>query len=238
MPTYKTTGLVLSRLNFGEADRIITFLTPDYGKLKAVAKGVRKIKSRQAGHLELFSETELMLAKGRNLDVIAGARLKRHFQNLTEDYRSLTFAYLLAEILGRTVKEGMTTRRVYALAVETLGSANDNGYSETLELGFKLRLMDLLGYHPQLDHCVVCGKTVGEFYFDPDLGGIVDGGCSQSRPFKMDQPTRALWRALLIGQSVDEAEKLAAHSILICNAFMEHTLNLRLSSREMLESGA
>lgn len=237
MPTYKTTGLVLKRINFGEADRVITFLTPDHGKLRAVAKGVRKIKSRMAGHLELFSETELMLAKGKNLDVIASARLKHHYQSLAENWQSLTFAYLMAEILEKVIDQGITQRRVFGLTAEILKELDERGYSPMLELSFKLRLMDLLGYRPNLEQCVVCGKETGEFYFDPKLGGIIDAGCAQGRPFAMSQPALILWRALLKGQLPDEVEELSKHSLLMCNAFMEQTLNLRFNSREMLEIG-
>lgn len=76
MPSYQTTGLVIGRTNFGESDRIIRFITPDYGKISAVARGVRKIKSRLAGHLEPLGTVMLSLTTGRsNIDVITGARL-------------------------------------------------------------------------------------------------------------------------------------------------------------------
>lgn len=234
MPTYKTTGLVLKRINFGEADRIISFLTPDHGKLRAVAKGVRKIKSRMAGHLELFSETELMLAKGKNLDVIASARLKHHYHSLAENWQSLTFAYLMAEILEKVTDEGNTQRRIYGLTSETLKRLDEGGFNPSLELNFKLRLMDLLGYRPNLEGCVVCGIEIGEFYFDPKLGGIVHAGCAQSRPFKMDERTRQLW--LEPDPLNTSLSSLASDSLPMLNAFMEQTLNLRFNSREMLEA--
>ena len=69
-PSYLTKGIVIGRTNFGEADRIVRFFTPDRGKLSAIAKGIRKIKSRSGGHLELFGEVSLMLATGRGLDIV------------------------------------------------------------------------------------------------------------------------------------------------------------------------
>ncbi len=235
MPTYKTTGLVLRRINFGEADRIITFLTPDHGKIKGVARGVRKIKSRMAGHLELFSETELMFAKGRNLDVIAGARLKKHYLNLAENWQSLTFAYLMAEMLEKLTGEGRAEPRVFRLAADLLGELDRRGYSSTLELSFKLRLMDLLGYRPHLENCVVCGEVSEGYYFDPKKGGVVDGGCTTSRPYKMSRETLAVWQALLKNQLPDEVDELAKLSLPMSNAFLEQTFGLRFNSRDMME---
>ena len=114
MATYKTRGIVLRRHNLGEADRIITFLTTDRGKLRAVARGVRRIKSRQAGHLELFSETDLMLAEGRNLDIITSARLRVVDDRLTSDLRRLGTAYLMAEMTDVLLDDNEPQADIYA----------------------------------------------------------------------------------------------------------------------------
>src|SRR5438045_828289 len=105
MAFYKTTGIVLRRMNLGEADRIITILTRDHGKVRAVAKGVRRIKSRMAGHLELFGAVELMFAEGRNLDIITSARLMRSAELLSDTPKTLGYAFLLTEMLDRLIDE-------------------------------------------------------------------------------------------------------------------------------------
>jgi DNA repair protein RecO (recombination protein O) len=101
MPTYQTTGIVIGRTNFGEADRIVRFITPEQGKLSAVAKGVRRIKSRLAGHLEVFAESQLTLATGRNLDVIASARLTWYPHQLIADFQRISLASSFASHISR-----------------------------------------------------------------------------------------------------------------------------------------
>src|SRR5688500_3489617 len=101
MAIYKITGVILRRRNYGEADRILSIFSPDRGKVEAIAKGARKMKSKLGGHLELFSEIALMLAKGRNLDVVTGARLQKHFSKIAEDLDRLQVAYLICEIVDK-----------------------------------------------------------------------------------------------------------------------------------------
>jgi recombinational DNA repair protein (RecF pathway) len=92
-PSYQTTGIIIGRTNFGEADRVVRFITPEHGKVAAVAKGIRKIKSRSGGHLELFGEAALMLISGRNLETVASARLIWYPHQLVGDYQRLGLAF-------------------------------------------------------------------------------------------------------------------------------------------------
>ncbi len=105
----------MRRMNLGEADRIITFITPDHGKLKAVARGVRRIKSRLAGHLELFGDVQLMLARGHNLDVITSARAAQSHLAIADDLERLSQAYLMAEMVDKLVREESVGPGVYRL---------------------------------------------------------------------------------------------------------------------------
>ena len=90
--SYRAQGVVLRHVEVGEADRILTFYTLEYGKVQAIAKGIRKMKSRKAGHLEPFSRVELMLAKGRNLDVISQAEAQNTYENLRSDLKLIAYA--------------------------------------------------------------------------------------------------------------------------------------------------
>lgn len=237
MPTYKTKGIVLKRTNFGEADRIITFLTSDRGKLRAVAKGVRKIKSRMAGHLELFTEVELMLAEGRNLDVITGARIIRHFPNLAGDWESLTFGYLVMEMIDRLTEDGLRQQRLYNVTVDLLTHLNDEGYSAMGELAYKLKLLNSLGYRPHIESCVICGQTADTYYFDAKMGAIADAACARDRTNAMSSATVQLWQDSLDGQPIGDREQLAKDSIGICDHFLEQTFGRRFSSRKVMEAG-
>lgn len=104
MPSYKTIGIILRRTNYGDADRIYTFITPAHGKVEGIAKGVRRMKAKLGSHLELFSVIELMLAKGKNLDVITSARARDSWDNLTKDYERVRRAFLFCEMVNKLTR--------------------------------------------------------------------------------------------------------------------------------------
>lgn len=197
---------------------------------------MRKIKSRLAGHLEPFSETELMLAKGRNLDVIIGAGVKHHYP-LTDDWDSLTFGYLVMEMIERLTEDGLPQKRLYAVTAELLSDLNEQGYSAMLELAYKLKLLDALGYRPHLENCVICGRTADVYYFDPKMGAVADASCAATRSHPMSEAVLQLWRDSLDGQPIGDREKLARESLAICDWFVEQTFGRRFLSRAVMEAG-
>lgn len=202
-----------------------------------MAKGVRKIKSRMAGHLELFSETELMLAKGRNLDVIIGAGIRHHYPNLAQDWESLTFGYLVMEMIDRLTEDGLPQKSLYAITADLLEELNENGYGATLELAYKLKLLNALGYRPHLENCVICGKTADNYFFDPKMGAIADATCARTSSNPMSGEVVQLWRDCLDGHPIGDREQLAQESLQVCDWFVEQTFGRRFSSRSVMEAG-
>ncbi len=196
---YRTTGLVLGRSNFGEADRIITFLTPDHGKLKLVARGVRKIKSRLGGHLEPFGFVELMCAPGRGqLDVITSAQLQSYYPQLTEDYGRLARAHMVAQLLSGLATEGQPQPEVYRLAHEVYAALATTDQLSLLELYVKLRLLDIIGYRPELASCSICGQSdaATTYRLNPERGGLTCISCGLGGT-NIDNGAIKLWRLLL-----------------------------------------
>lgn len=118
--TYKTTALVIKRNNLGEADKILTLLTPHYGKIKVIAKGIRWLKSRKAPSLELFNLTDLFLAKGKNLDIITEARLIDGFSKLRKDLEKIKCAYQFCELINLMLKEKQAHKEVFDLLLKGL----------------------------------------------------------------------------------------------------------------------
>jgi DNA repair protein RecO (recombination protein O) len=241
MATYATRAIIIGRYNFGEADRILVLLTPDRGIIRGVAKGVRKIKSRLAGHLELFSESDLMLAEGRNLDVVTAARLQRHFAT-GDDYDRMRLAYLIAEMINRLGGETQPYEGLFELAQEAFTELAAGRADATLELWFKLRLLDRLGYRPELGSCMVCGTADPQrsYLFNVELGGIVDQGCaSVSGSVALSHDAIKLWRLMLAQpltriRSLAAAPELAKATLPICNAFYDYTFGKRFRSSEAL----
>lgn len=240
MATYATHGIIIGRHNFGEADRIIVLLTPERGVVRGVAKGVRKIKSRLAGHLELFSESELMLAEGRNLDVVTSARLIHHL-DIGNDYERMRLAYLCAEMVNRLGTDSGHHEGLYALLHKAYAGLASGPPDATLELWFKLRLLACLGYRPELGRCMICGTTADdrEYLFNVELGGIVDIGCSTPGNHSLSHDQIKLWRLMLtqplpIVRNVAGADKLAIATLPICNEFYDYTFGKRFRSSEVL----
>ncbi|HEY6736475.1 MAG TPA: DNA repair protein RecO [Candidatus Saccharimonadia bacterium] len=199
MPTYQTTGIVIGRTNFGEADRVIRLFTAEHGKLSVVAKGVRRIKSRAAGHLEPFGEVNLTLTTGRgSLDVITSARLQWYPHALTTDYARLERAFTLTTRLDRLTEPGESHPKVYR-ALDTLLRELDTGPGTALlELWYTLQLLNALGYRPELGQCLLCGYNQPDraYYFDATRGGLVCERDTTPGPPAMSIPAIKLWRLM------------------------------------------
>src|ERR671914_39971 len=112
---YKDEAIVLKTIKLGEADRIVTLLTRTHGKVRAVAKGVRRTKSRFGARLEPFTQVQLMIYKGRNLDTITAADILRSFDDVRTDYRCLTAAAAFVEIVEKITPEREESPSTYAL---------------------------------------------------------------------------------------------------------------------------
>jgi|SRR5579859_1247267 len=117
---YTTDAFVLKRIDYGEADRILTLFTPQRGKLKAIAKGARRTTSRIAGHVELFTRTQLQLATGRDLEIVTQGECKERFPSLREGLWHATIAYYLAELVDKFTEEHSEHANLYHLLLESL----------------------------------------------------------------------------------------------------------------------
>lgn len=180
--TYKTRGIIIKRINIGETDKIITFYTITMGKVRARAVSVRKIESKLAGHLELFMLSDLIFARGRDLDTVTSAQAVNPFSDIRKNLNKTSFAYFIAELIEKLIPEELKDSRIFNLLVNTfkilnIQQFNANRFSFLLLLS-EIRLLDLLGFAPQILHCVHCAKTESSrFYFSALLGGILCENC-------------------------------------------------------------
>lgn len=173
--SYRVQALVIRHREFGEADRILTLYTLEKGKLQAIAKGVRKIKSRKAGHLEPFTQVSLQLAKGRNFEVVTQAETIRNFDNIRENLKLTAQAAYVLELLDRFTYEEGENRALFNLVTETLVRLDSGVVPGLVVHYYEVHLMDILGFKPQLRECVVCGAAIQpeDQYFSAKLGGVV-----------------------------------------------------------------
>lgn len=237
MATYQTTGIVIGRTNFGEADRVIRVLTAERGKIGLMARGVRKIKSRSAGHLEPYGETALSLAEGRgSLDVVTGARLIWYPHRLRADYDALELTQRLVTVVDRVAAERQPAPELYHHLRETLGAVDQDGATALVELWFKLRLLQITGFRPALDGCLVCGRrgADAEYFFDAVRGGLVCADCGV-RLNAMSLTAVKLWRLMFdyhytTVHKISDAEAISAETVRYIDEFIAQHLGLSVSS--------
>jgi DNA repair protein RecO (recombination protein O) len=186
MPVYKAEAIVLRHQALGESDRIITLFTREYGKVRAVARGVRRSTSRLAGRIEPFTHARLLLARGRTLDVIAQAEIVRPFPGVRTALLRSAYAAYVVELVDRGVAERDRHEEIFVLIIDALGNlerAREDD-AEMAALGFAVRLAGLLGYQPETAACVECGRRLprtwgaaGAWAFSPLSGGALCPAC-------------------------------------------------------------
>ncbi|TAK33028.1 MAG: DNA repair protein RecO [Chloroflexota bacterium] len=176
---YKTEAVVLKRFSLGEADRILTLYTPNLGKLHAIAKGVRRTKSRLGGHVELFTRSALMLAHGQNLDVLTGAQTLDSFLPLRDDLQRTSWGIYAIELVEQFTADQVENFPLYRLLVETLHRLCDAPDGELVLRYFELQLLRLVGFQPQLQRCVLCSERLTPTMngFSPQAGGMLCPSC-------------------------------------------------------------
>ena len=180
---YRADAVVLRRRDLGEADRILTIYTREHGKLRVVAKGVRRTKSRLAGHLEPLSRTALVIAQGRNLDIVTQAALVQPFKHLHETESGIAFAGYFADLLDALTADGETHPAVYELLLQSLARLDDGRDLQLTAAFYEAGLLRLLGFQPELQRCVACGEplqAVAQF-FSPQ-GGALCPNCVATDP--------------------------------------------------------
>jgi DNA repair protein RecO (recombination protein O) len=177
--TYRSEAIVLRRSNFGEADRLLTLFTQDFGKTRALAKGARKPQTRKSGHVELFMRTNFMFAKGKNIDIITQAELVESYPALREDLVRTTYASYVVELLDRFTVEEDPDPRKYKLLSDALGWLAVVEDQRLATRYYELRLFSLAGFQPQLFRCVSCGQQIEQQdqFFSADLGGLLCPKC-------------------------------------------------------------
>ncbi len=187
--SFRADAIVLRHTDIGEADRLITFFTREHGKVRAVVKGARRIKSRKAGHLEPFTHVSLLLARGSGWPIITQVEtIEAHF-GLRESLEHTGSAAYVVELIDRFFyEENAENLPVFRLLAETLARLDSQQDPWVIIRYFEMRFLDFLGFRPQLFHCSNCEKEIKpeNQYFSPSQGGVICPSCGQGLP--------GLWR--------------------------------------------
>lgn len=186
---YKTEAIVLKGSDLGEADRLLHLYTPHLGKLRAVARGARKPKSKLGGHVETLTHSLMMLAQGHTLDIVTQSQTLHSFQPIRADLGRLSLALYAADLVNSFTEERHPdSSGLFHLLLDTLdGLSNTSNEAACLPVKdtvlryFELHLFECIGYRPQLQHCIHCHQELEPVvnFFSPSAGGIVCPHCQE-----------------------------------------------------------
>jgi DNA repair protein RecO (recombination protein O) len=184
--------VVLRHSDWGEADRLLWLFTRESGKIRAVGKGVRKPRSRKAGHLEPFTRVTLMLALTRDIPLITQAETVDAYLALRDDLLRVGYASYVIELLDRFTYEEGENSALYRLLTDTLSRLNTQPDPLVTLRYYEIRLLDLVGFRPQLTECARCEHEIRpeDQYFSAAAGGVLCPNCGandpSARPISMD----------------------------------------------------
>lgn len=175
-------AIVLKHSEFGEADQLLTLYSRERGKVRALAKGARKARSRKAGHLEPFTRVSLQIATGKNLDIITQAEAQDTHSPLSADLELLGYASYACELVDKFTTDEDENRSVYRLLRDTLERLETEADAEVVVRYYEVRLLDLVGFRPQLQRCLQCGREIQaeDQYFATQQGGVLCPNCGAS----------------------------------------------------------
>lgn len=186
MPTYNDLGIVLSSYNLAESDKILNIYTKENGLVRAVAKGVKKPKSKFSGKVEQLSCCYFQFAKGKNLDIVSDCSQVNSFSLLRSNLIRLTYGILFLEIVGSFAHEMESeSAHIYELLYSSLNDLQKTDEPILFSIKFILDFLSLHGFSPQLETCVSCSikvpleKKVSNYPYSCPLGGILCTECSR-----------------------------------------------------------
>ena len=180
---YQVEAIVIRKVKLGEADRILTFYTPCLGKIQGVARGVRRPRSKMSGHLELLTHSTVSLARGRNLDTVTGSQTIDSFFPLVNDLDLNSYALYTVELINQFTADSVENEPLFNLLLDVMKRLCDSCNVEVVVRCFELHLLELVGYRPHFDCCILCRsslKPVDNYFSDSD-GGCVCPGCAANR---------------------------------------------------------
>jgi DNA repair protein RecO (recombination protein O) len=233
---YRDQGVVLRTWKLGEADRIVVVASRGRGKIRAVAKGVRRTSSRFGSRLEPGSHVAAQFYEGRELDIVTQVESLDHFKEIREDLHRVARAQVLLEAVDQVLQQGEPNPRIYQTLLGALRSlaADDPAL---LVAGFLLKLLALEGVRPEVETCVDCGRSDDLVAFDPGSGGMLCSDCR--RGVAVSPEAHAYLCQILGGQlgtALNEPESTATHQVdAIAAGAIEFHLERRLKSLAVLD---
>jgi DNA repair protein RecO (recombination protein O) len=241
---YKTEAVVLRARDLGEADRILTLYSREYGKLDAVAKGVKKMRSKMGGSAQPLTYSSFLLYRGCSLDTVTGCEPKEMFAGIRENLTSWAYGTYMMELLSCILPQRVAQESVFALLLTGLHLLASGPDPELSVRFWEVHLLRLLGYQPELEYCAACRQKIrtAELAFSARLGGIVCSHCAGLDPtaFRVKGGEIAIWRRLLqldsrhlfrLKPNADTRQRLAG----LLQYYLQYHLEKRLKSTDFIQ---
>ena len=241
---YQTEAIIIKKAKLGEADRILTLYTPDLGKIQAVARGVRRPKSKMAGHLELLTHSQVTLARGRNLDIIIGSQTINGFLPLKTDLWLTSYGLYVTELVNQFTADHIEDETLFRLLLDTLQALSETNNRELLLRYFEIHLLESSGYRPQLQECVTCHQPLEPVtnFFCASIGSTLCPVCGLNQSFARPISVNALKvLRFILGKDFNAVGRLKIDATLsdelesITRSYLKYLLEREVKSANWLD---
>jgi DNA repair protein RecO (recombination protein O) len=239
---YRVEGLVIRSADYGEGNKIITLLTPAYGKQGIVVRGAKKLKSRYGALAQLFTYGEYSYYKSGSLGTLNSGEIIESFRELREGLEGPAYAAYAAELTDRAINDDEAASYLFQ-QLKACQSALASGKDPVVVLGvYELKVASAAGYAPVLDECVNCGRQEGTFRFSAAAGGALCQSCRHRDPSALELE-EGVWRLLRVFLGLDlrrlgnitVKESSKRQLQLVLRRWLDVHLNLKLKSRSFLD---
>lgn len=238
---YKTRAFIIRRKNLSDASRLIILLTEKKGKIKAVAKSVKKSSSHLAGHLEQFCFSQTQIVETRDLPIIVSATTIRSFHFLRQDLQKTRLAYYFSEILDQFLAENEEQKSVFVLAWQVFNFLDQHQINDYLISFFIFNLLSISGFAPELKTCAVCGEKLDakNLFWSDGRGGVVCGEQKEIGDLKISADLIKTLRLILsnnikVIDALPDNQKLANDLAKIAKKYLQYQLGKELKSERFL----
>lgn len=223
---------------FGEADRVVVILSPNRGKMRTVAKGVRRTKSRFGGRLEPFTHVDLVLYEGRNLDTITQVSVLDPFPRLRTDLEAVIAAGTMVEAADAVAQEDEASVRLFLLLQRGLKALEAGHAGHDLITSYLLKLADVVGVAPALANCASCSRTDNLHRFSFGAGGVLCDRCAVEGSVRLRQGITQYLQSLATAELIALPESnidLSGEAMGVARRFVEYHLDRKLTSLAVME---
>jgi len=242
---FETKAVVIRHIPLGEADRLVTFFSEKFGKVRAIARGVRRYKSKMSGHLDTLNLVTISVGKGKGIDVITEVDTLNDYPKIKGDLKNISLATYLSELVESVSMEESPNEKLFDMFVSTLNKIPDlDTYTGVLRY-FEIKLLEYSGFAPELNNCLECFELLppADHYFSVDNGGLICFTCGRlfsGSKFSIKKNTIKLFRYF---QKKSEEESLAlivpeinSNELgYILNQYIKHVVGKDMKSTKFLD---